>query len=368
MERSCRHRRNRRQVQESRLAHPAQNKNMEEFITHLPKAELHLHIEGTLEPHTILRLAARNKIDFPYKSAAAVKEALANRPAGLKGFLDHHYIAVDLIRTEADFYEVTYELLRACQENNIVYVELFFDPQFHTSRGISFDVVINGIDRGRRDGGKTFGVEANLIMCINRERTAESAFEMLEQARPFRDKIIGLGIDSYEEGNPPSKFADVFTRAQADGYRFTSHCDVDQTNSVQHIWECLDILKVERIDHGINSIEDPQLVKELIRRNICLTPCPIRRSSDPGPQDVDRIKTMYELGLLVTLNTDDPAEFDTGYLTNLLIEVQAASEYSKSDLIQFMRNAFEGSWLPQAAKDTYIEFLLKYAAAHDVVM
>ncbi len=342
--------------------------NMKEFITNIPKAELHLHIEGTLEPQTILKLATRNKIDFPYKSSAAVKEALANRPAGLKGFLDHHYLVVDLIRTEADFYEVTYELLRACQENNIRYVELFFDPQFHTSRGIPFEAVINGIDQGRREGAEAFGVEANLIMCINRERTAESAFEMLEQARPYRDKIIGLGIDSYEEGNPPSKFAEVFASAQEDGYRFTSHCDVDQTNSVQHIWECLDILQVERIDHGINSIEDPRLVEELKHRNICLTPCPVRRSTDPEPQDVDRIKKMYELGLLVTLNSDDPAEFDTGYLTNLLIEVQEASRYSKGDMVRFMMNAFEGSWLSRSTKDIYIEALLNYAADHGVIM
>lgn len=341
---------------------------MQDFITHLPKAELHLHIEGTLSPETILSLVARNKIDFPYDSAETIKTALANRPAGLVGFLDHHYLVVDLIRTEADFYEVTYELLRACQENNIVYVELFFDPQFHTSRGISFDAVINGIDRGRHAGAKAFGVEANLIMCINRERSAESAFAMLTQAQPHRDKIIGLGIDSYEEGNPPSKFAEVFALAKADGYRFTSHCDVDQTNSVQHIWECLDILHVERIDHGINSIEDPNLVAELIRRNICLTPCPVRRSSDPQPQDVDRIKQMFELGMLVTLNTDDPAEFDTGYLTNLLIEVQAASGYSKGDLVRYMWNAFEGSWLSRSAKDAYIKTLLDYATTHNITM
>ena len=345
-----------------------ESNNMKQFITDLPKAELHLHIEGTLSPQTILNLVARNKIDFPYHSVEAIHNALANREPGLVGFLDHHYLVVSLIQTEADFYEVTYELLRACKENNIVYVELFFDPQFHTSRGISFEAVINGIDRGRRDGAQAFGVEANLIMCINRERSVESAFEMLAQARPHRDKIIGLGLDSYEENNPPRKFAQVYARAKEDGYRFTAHCDVDQTNSVQHIWQCLDVLKVERIDHGINSIEDPQLVEELKRRNICLTPCPIWRSTDPAPQDVDRIKTMFELGLLVTLNSDDPAEFDSGYLTSLLIGVQEASGYSKHDLVRFMLNAFEGSWLPRSAKDAYIASLLKYAAAHGVVM
>lgn len=341
---------------------------MQSFIANMPKAELHLHIEGTLEPQTILNLAARNKIDFPFKSVDAIKNALANRPAGLQGFLDHHYIAVSLLQTETDFYEVTYELLKSCRANNIVYAELFFDPQFHTARGIPFEAVINGIDRGRRDGHAAFGVEANLIMCINRERSQAEAFEMLAQAHPYRDKIIGLGLDSYEENNPPHKFTEVYAQAATEGYRLTAHCDVDQTNSVQHIWECLDILQVERIDHGINSIEDPRLVEELRRRNICLTPCPVRRSADPGPQDVDRIKTMYELGLLVTLNSDDPAEFDTGYLTNLLIEVQAASGYSKADMVRFMMNAFEGSWLSRSAKDAYIKLLLEYAAAHGVTL
>ena len=342
--------------------------NMLEFITNLPKAELHLHIEGTLSPQTILKLTARNNIDFPYKSVEAINNALANRKPGLVGFLDHHYQVVPIIQTQADFHEVTYELLRTCKENNIVYVELFFDPQFHTTRGISFEAVINGIDQGRSDGAKAFGVEANLIMCINRERSVESAFEMLAQARPYRNKIIGLGLDSYEEHNPPRKFAEVYHRAKQDGYRFTAHCDVDQTNSVQHIWECLNILNVERIDHGINSIEDPQLVEELKRCKICLTTCPVWRSTDPEPQDIDRIKKMFELGLLVTLNTDDPAEFDSGYLTDLLIGVQKASGYSKRNMVHFMMNAFEGSWLPRSAKDFYIEHLLKYAAAHGVIM
>jgi adenosine deaminase len=341
---------------------------MREFITHLPKAELHLHIEGTLGPHTILNLAKRNEVDFPYQSVEEIEQALASREPGLVGFLDHHYLMVSLIRTEADFYEVTYELLRSCRQNNIVYAELFFDPQFHTARGIPFEAVIEGIDAGRRDGAEAFGVQANLIMCINRGRSAESAFRMLDRARPCRDKIIGLGMDSYEEDNPPRKFVEVYARAREDGYRFTAHCDVDQTNSVQHIWECLDLLGVERIDHGINSIDDARLVEELVRRGICLTACPVWRSTDPGPQDVDRIKTMFELGLLVTLNTDDPAEFDSGYLTELLIGVQAASGYSKGDLVRFMMNAFEGCWLAPLEKQGYVASLLEYAESHGAVV
>jgi len=333
------------------------SENMHEFIANLPKAELHLHIEGTLSPKTILKLASRNKMDYPLKTVDDIENALINRKAGLVSFLDHHYLVVSVIQTREDFYEVTYEFLRKCKENNIVYVEIFFDPQFHTARGISFEDLITGIDKGRLDGAESFGVEANLIMCINRERPVESAFEMMEQARPYREKIIGLGLDSYEEDNPPRKFEAVYAKARKEGYRLTAHCDVDQTNSVQHIWECLEVLKVERIDHGINCIEDPELVEELKRRNICLTTCPTWRNPYPGPRDIDRIKEMYELGLMVTLNTDDPAEFNSGYLTQTLIDFQEASGYSKSDLIQFMVNAFEGCWLPRPSKEVYIKSL-----------
>lgn len=339
---------------------------MRTFIANMPKAELHLHIEGTLSPETILRLAQRNGVDFPYRSVEEIRQALAARPAGLEGFLDHHYLRIPLLQTERDFFDMTFDLLRSCKENNIVYTELFFDPQVHTSRGISFDDVIEGIDRGRRSGAEAFGVEANLIMCINRDRSVESAFEMLDQARPHRRRIIGLGMDSYEEGHPPRKFEEVYSQAREEGYRLTAHCDVDQTDSVAHIWECLDLLNVERIDHGVNTIDDPSLVEEVKRRKIPLTTCPIWRSSDPAPQDTDRIKSLFDHGVLVTLNSDDPAEFDSGYLTNLIAGVQQASGYSKGDLVRLTRNTFEASWLPLEAKNAYIEDLHAYAEANGV--
>ncbi len=339
---------------------------MRDFIAGLPKAELHLHIEGTLRPEAVVRLGQRNGVDLPFDSASGVVRALADRPAGLEGFLDHHYLVGDTICTGEDFFEVTHELLETCRLNNIVYVELFFDPQAHTSRGIPFDAVVDGIQRGLEQGRADFAVDANLIMCINRERTVESALEMLDQARPHRDRIIGLGMDSYEEGNPPRKFVDVFARARQEGYRLTAHCDVDQTKSVQHIWECIDLLGVDRIDHGVNCIEDPALVAELVRRDICLTPCPVWRSTDPGPQDIDRIRTMYDLGLRITLNSDDPGEFDSGYLTDLMTGVQDPSGYSKADMTRLAINAFEGSWLDRVAKDRHIAAVLEYATSHGV--
>ncbi|MEM7334849.1 MAG: adenosine deaminase [Chloroflexota bacterium] len=343
------------------------NQEMATFIANMPKAELHLHIEGTLSPQTLLKLSARNNHSFPYPSVEAIEHALANRPAGLNGFLDHHYIAVATMQTELDFYDATADFLKTCRGNHIVYVEMFFDPQFHTSRGISFEAQFNGIQRACSEGKQMFGVESNLIMCINRERSVESAFEMLEQARPYRDKIIGLGMDSYEELNFPHKFKDVFKQAKKDGYRLTSHCDVDVPNSINHIWDCLNLLEVERIDHGLMAVDDPKLIEMLIARNITLTTCPVRRPTDSAPQDIERIKFLFEQGVKVTINTDDPAEFETGYLTNMLQEVQAASQYDKKDIVQLMLNAFEGSWLPSQVKKQYIEQLYDYSASSGVL-
>ncbi len=333
---------------------------MRRFIEDLPKAELHVHLEGTVLPVTVLKLAERNGIDYPFKTVEEVQQALDSRTTSLKSFLDLHYMFVSVIKTRADFYEVTYEFLRTCMNNGVVYVEVKFDPQFHTEHGISFEEMIKGIDEGRRDGLRDFGVEANLIMCINRERTVESAWEMMDMAYPYRHLIIGLGLDSYEKDNPPSKYTEIYVKAREQGYRVTAHCDVNQEDSVKHIWECIDLLRTERIDHGINSIEDPELVTELIKRDITLTTCPTWRKPYPGPRDLEGIKTMYGLGLKVTLNTDDPAEFTSGYMNRTLIGAVEGSGYTKQNLVQFMRNAFDGSWLSREKKDRYIEKLTYY--------
>ena len=333
---------------------------MIDFIEGLPKAELHVHLEGTIGAETVLKLAVRNDMDYPFKTVEEIQEALDNRTVGLVSFLDLHYMFVSVIKTRADFYEVTYEFLRTCKANNVIYVEIKFDPQFHTEQGISFDDMINGIDQGRKDGLMDFGVEANLIMCINRERTVENAWEMMGQAYPHRHLITGLGLDSYEKDNPPSKYTEVFEKARQQGYRVTAHCDVDQEDSVEHIWECIDLLKTDRIDHGINSIDDPKLVEELIKREITFTTCPTWRSPYPGPRDLERIKQMYDLGLKVTLNTDDPAEFTSGFMNKTLMGAVQGSGYTKEDLVNFTRNAFDGSWLSREKKDAYIKQLHEY--------
>jgi len=339
---------------------------MRAFLNAMPKAELHLHIEGTMPPATLVKLANRNGFDF-FNTIEDVTASLANRPPGLDGFLSHHNKTVTVIQTKEDFYTITYDFLKAAKENNIVYVEFMFDPQIHTSRDISFRDVITGLDEGRKAAERDFGVKANMILAFNRERSVASAMEALEQAKPYKELITGIGLDSGpEEGNPPTKFKDVYARAKKEGYFLTAHNDVDEKDSVEHIWQALDILKVDRLDHSINSIEDMQLVREINKRGICLTASPVQRRRDPIPQDVERIKFMFYHGMCVSLNTDDPGEFETGYLNEMLFRFQQAGGFSKRDMVRFMRHAFSSAWLPDEEKNAYIEALKAWAAPNGV--
>ena len=278
---------------------------MRAFLAGLPKAELHLHLEGTLSPETIVEITSRNGIDY-FTTIEEVEESLANRPPGLMGFLEHHFKSQNVMQTRQDFYEATYNLIEKLHENNVIYVDLFFDPQAHTSRGIAFNDMFEGIDAARLDAEANFGVTVNLIMCINRERSVDSAFEMLDQAQSVREKIIGLGMDSGPEyGNPPVKFKDVYARAREEGYFLTGHHDVDVRDSVKHIWQSLEIISIDRIDHGLNAIDDPDLVVELARRGMCLTGSPVKRATDPAPQDVERIRKLDNAGICISLKDND---------------------------------------------------------------
>jgi adenosine deaminase len=253
--------------------------NMQRYLANMPKAELHLHLEGSLSPETIVSITRRNNTEY-FTTTEEIEASLKNRPPGLMGFLEHHFKMQNVMQNRQDFYDATYKLIQKLSENNAVYADLFFDPQAHTSRGISFDQMFDGIDAGRRDAEARFGVTVNLIMCINRERSVASAFEMLDQANRVRQKIIGLGMDSGPEyGNPPTKFKDVYARARNEGYFLTGHHDVDVRDSVKHIWQSLEIIDMDRIDHGLNSAEDSRLVAELVRRGICLTGSPVKRAS-----------------------------------------------------------------------------------------
>jgi adenosine deaminase len=341
-------------------------KDMRAYLAGMPKAELHLHLEGTLSPETIVEITNRNGIEY-FTSVEEVEQSLANRPPGLMGFLEHHFKMQNVMQSRQDFYDATYNLIAKLHENNVIYADLFFDPQAHTSRGIAFDEMLSGIDEGRRDAEVKFGVTVNLIMCINRERSVESAFEMLDQAHTVREKILGLGMDSGPEyGNPPMKFRDVYARARDEGYFLTGHHDVDVRDSVKHIWQSLEVIGMDRIDHGLNSAEDASLVAELVRRGTCLTGSPVKRASDPAPQDVDLITALDEAGVCVSLNSDDPAEFESGYLTNMLVLFQEESGYTKEDMTRLVLNAFNSVWLPDVEKNDLVSELKLYTVANGV--
>jgi adenosine deaminase len=340
--------------------------DMRSFLTGMPKAELHIHLEGTLSPQTIVKITNRNSIAY-FTTIEEVERSLASRPPGLMGFLEHHFKSQNVMQNRQDFYDATYNLIEKLHENNVIYADLFFDPQAHTSRGIAFDDMFDGIDAGRLDAEVNFGVTVNLIMCINRERSVKSAFEMLEQAHSFREKIVGLGMDSGPEyGNPSVKFKEVYARARTEGYFLTGHHDVDVRDSVKHIWQSLEIIGVDRIDHGLNAVDDPELVAELARRGICLTGSPVKRTTDPAPQDVDRIRKLDSAGICISLNSDDPEEFESGYLTNMLILFQEASDYSRADMTRLVLNAFNSIWLADTEKHGYVSELKKYADANGV--
>lgn len=338
---------------------PSVSPAFRDFLAVLPKAELHLHIEGTLTPEMKWQLAQRNRVSLPYASIDEMRAAQAfeapDAPSYLKKFIQHYNEGMLVLRTERDFYDITLAHLTRCRDENVRYVEIMFDPQPHLARGVPFEAFFTGLDEARHVGARDYGVESNFILSINRDLPLDTAHQALDAAAPFRDRIVGFGLDSVEEGNPPTKFIDLYDRARSEGYRLTAHCDVDQADAVGHIRDCLDLLKVERIDHGINCIEDPALVEILRERKICLTACPTWRPIDAVPRRVDRMRTMYDLGLKVTVNTDDPGLFTSGTLGTLLPPVAATGNFTPADMAALMINAFEAAWLPAEQRTRYVE-------------
>ncbi len=330
------------------------------FIEGMPKAELHLHLEGTLEPELKFELAARNALDLPYGSAEEMRAAYYY--GDLASFLAMYYEGMGVLQREEDFYDLAMAYFRKARSQNVVYAEVFFDPQAHTTRGISFDTVIEGFHRARQDAGSELGLRAQLIMCFLRDMPAESAMETLERSLPYRDRIVGVGLDSDEKGNPPVKFADVFARARGQGYRLTMHCDVDQEDSVEHIRQCLDVIGVERIDHGVNCLEDDSLVGKIRDRGLGLTVCPISNSWVSDGLKADEIKAMLDRDMRATVNSDDPAYFP-GYMNENLGAVQEAAGLARDELVQLARNAFAIAWLDQSERDRYLVSLDAYAAS-----
>jgi adenine deaminase len=328
------------------------------FIEAMPKCELHVHIEGTLEPELKFQLAKRNKVKLPYKNAKAMRAAYGFDD--LPSFLAVYYEGMSVLLTEQDFFDLTYAYLQKARSQNVLYSEMFFDPQAHTARGVSYDTVIRGIRRAQLEAETALGIRSQLIMCFLRDWSAEFAMTTLLQSLPYKEWIIGVGLDSDEKNNPPIKFAQVFRRARAEGYLLTMHCDVDQQNSVNHIWQAVREIGVMRIDHGVNTLEDKRLVAEIKRRSLTLTVCPISNAYVTDGSKAEAIAAMLEAGLRVTVNSDDPAYFP-GYMNENLYRVQKEVNLGKAGLVQLAENAFEGAWLPRATRDRYLAELEAYA-------
>ena len=329
------------------------------FIEGLPKAELHLHIEGTLEPELKFALAERNGLELPY---ASVEEARAAYDFNdLTSFLVGYYEGMSVLLTEPDFFDLAMAYFRKARSQNVVYAEIFFDPQGHTSRGVPFDTIIDGFQRARREAEASLGIRSELIMCFLRDMSAESAMETLEKSLPHKDGIIGVGLDSDERGNPPTKFKEVFARARDEGYRLTMHCDVDQESSVDHIWQCLNEIGVERIDHGVNALEDDALIEEIKSRGLGLTVCPISNGYVTDGLKSDEVKRMLDRDVRVTINSDDPAYF-LAYVNENLVALQEAANLTRDEMVQLAKNGFTISWLPDDEKERYLSAVDAYAA------
>lgn len=329
------------------------------FIKGLPKAELHVHIEGTLEPELAFKLAQRNQIALKYPSVDALKEAYSFTK--LQDFLDIYYAGANVLQTEQDFYDLTWAYLKKAKEEGIVHAEIFFDPQTHTARGIQFETVFNGISKALSDGQEKLGISSKLIMCFLRHLVELSAFRTLEEALPYKDKIVAVGLDSSERGNPPSKFADVFAKARREGFKLVAHAGEEGTED--YVREAIDLLKVNRIDHGNASIQDDHLLDELNARRTPLTLCPLSNKALQVIQNMDEhpLKKMLHKGLVVTVNSDDPAYFG-GYINDNFNAVADALLLNKDELAQLARNSFEGSFLTDEEKANYIKAVDSYCA------
>jgi len=325
--------------------------SVEDLIHSIPKAELHLHVEGTLEPELKFALAERNSLDLPYAGVEEMRAAYDFDD--LPSFLAQYYEGMSVLLVEEDFYDLAMAYFTKAASQNLVYVEMFFDPQAHTTRGIEFGTVITGLRRAQADAQQRLGIRSHLIMCFLRDMSAESAAETLDQAGQYRDWILGVGLDSDERNNPPIKFRDVYAAARDQGYRLTMHCDVDQENSVAHIWQCLNDIGVERIDHGVNCLEDEALVAEIQRRGLGLTVCPISNAYVTDGTKAAAIKSMLERGMRVTLNSDDPAYFP-GYIADNFMRVHDEVGLSAGEVVRLVRNSFEISWLDDDSRAEYL--------------
>lgn len=329
------------------------------FIKGIPKCELHLHIEGTLEPEMMFEFARRNNVAIHYKSIDEVKQAYNYND--LQGFLDIYYESAKVIINEEDFYDLTYAYLKKAREENVLHSEIFFDPQTHTGRGIRFSTVINGIYKAMIDADKKLGITSRLIMCFLRDLDQNSALETLKQAEPFKDLITAVGLDSAEVGNPPEKFAEVFKAAREMGFYSVAHAG--EEGPAEYIHGALDILDADRIDHGNQSVNDELLIKKLLIKNTPLTMCPLSNLKLKVIDDLKNhpLKKLMAHGIAVTVNSDDPAYFG-GYINDNYIAIAEALDLNRDDIIRLAKNSFNASFLTDEEKKNYLNIIDKYAA------
>jgi adenosine deaminase len=330
------------------------------LITQLPKCELHIHVEGSLEPELMFALARRNGIRLPYASVEAVRQAYRFRD--LQDFLDIYYQGMSVLITEQDFYDLAWAYLERAHADNVRHVEMFFDPQGHTSRGIPFATVIEGLSRAIAHAGRTLGIKASLIMCFLRHLDEADAERTLDSALPFKDRIVGVGLDSSERGNPPGKFKQVFRRAREAGFFLTAHAGEEGPPS--YVWEALDALGVARIDHGVRSIEDEPLVDRLARERIPLTVCPLSNVRLRVVDDLAHhpLRRMMDKGLMVTVNSDDPAYFGGYVKENYRASTQALG-LGRDEVAAIARNGIKASLMAQSDQATLLAEVDRVLAA-----
>ena len=328
------------------------NDQIIKFIKKVPKAELHLHIEGTLEPEHMFELAKRNNVSIPYNNVEEVKSAYNFK--NLDSFLNIYYQGSKVLIHEKDFFNLTWAYILKCKENNIVHTEIFFDPQTHLDRGISFDIVINGISKALDKANLEFGLTSKIIMCFLRHLDEESGFKVLDQALKYKNKIVGVGLDSSELGNPPKKFEKLFQKARDEGFLTVAHAG--EEGPPEYIWDSINLLKVKRIDHGVQSLKDEKLVDLLIKEQIPLTVCPLSNIKLCVFDKIENhnLKKMLNKGLRVMVNSDDPAYFG-GYLNKNLIETQLALDLSLEEIKTLIINSFKSSFLKDDKKKEWID-------------
>ncbi|MCK5846343.1 MAG: adenosine deaminase [Bacteroidales bacterium] len=326
-------------------------------IQSLPKVELHLHIEGSFEPELMFEIGKRNGIKLPYNSIEDIRKAY--QFSNLQDFLDIYYTGCNVLQKEQDFYDLTYAYFQKAKENNVLHTEIFFDPQTHTDRGIAFETVVLGITKAMADAEKKLNISSHLIMSFLRHLSEEAAIEILKMAEPFKDKFIAIGLDSSENGNPPKKFQKVYAMAGEQLYKRVAHAG--EEGPAQYIWDSLSMLNIDRLDHGNRAMEDKALLNELKARKIGLTLCPLSNLKLKVVKDLKDhpIKTMLDLGLKVTVNSDDPAYFG-GYMNDNFTSISEALNLSKEDLYNLSKNAIEVSWAGSAQKRDFMVKLDKW--------